>query len=78
MIQLVEITYYIYLVLIVISPIVFGVTIYLFLKKRGTEKSRKWLLILSIFLLLLDCYQLIGSVYQRKQWDEMEKKEISQ
>jgi hypothetical protein len=74
-IQVVEFTYYIYLFLIVTSPIVFGVTAYLHIKKIGSENTRKRLLIFSVLLLLLDAYQMIGSVYQRKQWEKMEKKE---
>lgn len=74
-VQLVEFSYYIYLFLIVMSPIVFGITAYMHFKKRGSARIRKKLLIFSILLLLLDAYQLIGSVYQRKQWEEMEKNE---
>lgn len=78
MIQIVEIFYYIYLVLILISPVIFGVTAYMHIKKKGTERRRKVFLFLSIFLLLLDTYHLIGSNHQRKQWDEMEKNEDKQ
>lgn len=77
-IEIIEILYYVYWVLILLSPLVFGVTAYFFLRKKSTPKKRKALLIASIFLLLLDAYQFIGFAYQKKKWEEMEKAESVQ
>lgn len=77
-IEIIETLYYVYWVLILLSPIVFGVTVYFFLKKKSTPRKRKTLLIASIFLMLLDAYQFIGFAYQKKRWEEMEKVEAVQ
>lgn len=68
--------YYVFWMLILIAPVVIGITAYFFFKKKGTLKTRRLLLIASIFLSVLTIFQIVGSAQRKKMVEEMPQEKI--
>ncbi|NOT77731.1 MAG: hypothetical protein HOP07_01865 [Bacteriovoracaceae bacterium] len=68
--------FYIYWALIITCPIVLAVTIYVWLRKKGTIKQRRLLIIFSALLLILSIYQIAFSAYKKNLIEKMPEEEI--
>lgn len=73
---LIMVWYYIYWALIIACPFVLAVTIYIWLRKKGTIKQRQLLGTISSLLLIISFYQIIFSAYKKNLIEKIPEEKI--
>jgi Mn2+/Fe2+ NRAMP family transporter len=67
---------YIIWILIVICPLMIGITLYFVIRKKGTKNNRRRLIYISIILLIVTIFQLAASIYRKNLVEDMPREEI--